>query len=199
MKWKQPLTQNFLNIDGLTKKKMKSRKTKTALVQQLCCRLTFPFNRWQCDPHFIWTASMSANPDELKIAFCNFCDSNCLTVYLFICFFPPRLLRLLCVQFSVQSRSTNTPESSLFCSHWWFLWSKCEIRTSLSLSNIRPDHLGSSGFPLLLQDTDCCYSVNVSSDRQYWLTALMKTIWFYVTQSCFRLDFCFPKTKWKFN
>ena len=63
-----------------------------------------------------------------------------LLIYLF---FPPGLLRLLRVQFSVQSRSTNTPESSLCCSHWWFLWSKCEIRTSLSLSNIRPDHLES--------------------------------------------------------
>lgn len=102
--------QNFLNIDGLTKTKMKSRKTKTALAQQLCCRLTLPFNRWQCDPHFIRTASMSANPDELKIAFCNFCDSNCLTVYLFICFFPKVAEVAACAIFGAISFDKHTRE-----------------------------------------------------------------------------------------
>lgn len=110
-------------------------------------RLSLPFNRWQCDLHLILKASTVRPPnmDESRITACNFSDSRCLTVSLFIYFFYPQ--KLLCAQFCLKACSTNTPESSTLQPPVIPVQQHSEIRTSLSPSDILPDSLGSCTVP----------------------------------------------------
>lgn len=147
-------------------------------VQHMCCRLLLPFNRWQCEPRFTWDASMPSDMDDFKITTCNFCNLNCLTVYLFtyllfLFFYPEKVAECAVFCTILQDKHTREqPTATIGDSCKVNVWDKNITfpvqHPSRSSGELQPQ-ITASRLPPTFQDTDSlCYSGNLVCTLQWF-------------------------------
>lgn len=122
-------------------------------MQVVSCAVPSPSSRWQCDPHFTWKRSylFSLRLQTATVVIQSVCHFTCLSLFSI-------RGRLLHIQFSVQSSTRQTPESSLLQPP---VIQSGEIRTSLSLH----DHLQSCTCKLtVLQQIFTLYRTQIQND-----------------------------------